>query len=388
MTATWRTDPVTIGKKTQINNFCISAQGNEKKCMSCHVGYGWENDQFDFSNQLNVDCLICHADLSTYGKGDFGYPAEGVDLAAAAQSVGRPGRENCGACHYDGGGGNNVKHGDLDTSLNFPAANLDVHMSSLNLQCIDCHRTQDHAIKGRLLADNIAIEPTEQVQCTDCHADTPHEDERLDAHTQSVACQSCHIPAMALKNPTKVTWDWSAAGQDIPEDHYTYLKIKGEFHYEEDVTPSYHWFNGSNAYRYLLGDTITPTQPTMINLPAGDINDPNAKIFPFKIHVAKQPYDTATNTLLAPRTAGENGYWTTFDWPSALALGAQDAGITFSGQYGFAETWMYYPTTHMVQPADNALQCESCHGADGRMNWQALGYPGDPITWGGRLKAK
>ena len=138
----------------------------------------------------------------------------------------------------------------------------------------------------------------------------------------------------------------------------------------------------------LLGDTITPTQPTMINLPAGDINDPNAKIFPFKIHIAKQPYDTATNTLLAPRTAGENGYWTTFDWPSALALGAQDAGITFSGQYGFAETWMYYPTTHMVQPAENALQCESCHGADGRMDWQALGYPGDPITWGGRSQAK
>lgn len=388
MTATWRTDLVTIGKKNQINNFCISAQGNEKKCMSCHTGYGWENDGFDFSNELNVDCLICHADLSTYGKGDFGYPAEGVDLTAAAQSVGRPARENCGACHYDGGGGNNVKHGDLDTSLNFPAANLDVHMSSLNLQCIDCHRTQDHVIQGRLLADNIAIEPAEQVQCTDCHASTPHEDERLDAHTGAVACQSCHIPAVALKNPTKVYWDWSAAGQDIPEDHYTYLKIKGEFHYEEDVAPSYHWFNGSNAYRYLLGDTITPTQPTMINLPAGDINDPNAKIFPFKIHIAKQPYDTATNTLLAPRTAGENGYWTTFDWPSALALGAQDAGITFSGQYGFAETWMYYPTTHMVQPAENALQCESCHGADGRMDWQALGYPGDPITWGGRSQAK
>ena len=388
ITVTWRSEPVTIGKKNQINNFCISAQGNEKKCMSCHAGYGWENDQFDFSNPLNVDCLICHADRGAYGKGDFGYPAEGVDLAAAAKSVGRPTRENCGACHYDGGGGNNVKHGDLDSSLNFPSESLDVHMSRLNLQCTDCHRTQDHVIKGRLLADNIVIQAAEQVQCTDCHASTPHEDDRLNAHTKSVACQTCHIPAVALKNPTKTYWDWSAAGQDRPEDHYTYLKIKGEFQYQNSVTPTYRWFNGSNAYRYLLGDTITPTQPTMINLPAGDINDPNAKIFPFKVHVAKQPYDTVNNILLAPRTAGEGGYWTTFDWPSALALGAQDAGITFSGQYGFAETRMYYPATHMVQPAENALQCESCHGANGRMDWQALGYPGDPMTWGGRLQAK
>ena len=127
-----------------------------------------------------------------------------MDLTAAAQSVGLPTRENCGACHYDGGGGNNVKHGDLDTSLNFPSENLDVHMGSLNLQCIDCHRTEKHVIQGRLLADNIAIKAEEQVQCTDCHAAAPHKDARINAHTTSVACQTCHIPEVALKNPTKV----------------------------------------------------------------------------------------------------------------------------------------------------------------------------------------
>ena len=60
--ADWRGESVTIGKKNQINNFCISAQGNENKCMSCHAGYGWENDQFDFSAPHKVDCLVCHAD--------------------------------------------------------------------------------------------------------------------------------------------------------------------------------------------------------------------------------------------------------------------------------------------------------------------------------------
>ncbi len=35
-------------------------------------------------------------------------------------SVRMPTRENCGKCHFDGGGGNGVKHGDLDESLIYP----------------------------------------------------------------------------------------------------------------------------------------------------------------------------------------------------------------------------------------------------------------------------
>src|SRR5512143_3616805 len=56
----WRDEPATIGKANQINNFCISAQGNQKKCTSCHTGYGWkEGEAYDYSNALNVDCLAC-----------------------------------------------------------------------------------------------------------------------------------------------------------------------------------------------------------------------------------------------------------------------------------------------------------------------------------------
>ena len=123
----WRDEPVTIGKMNQINNFCIGAQGNQKKCMSCHAGYGWEENvdwqagaQYDFTNPLNVDCLVCHADTAAYAKGDYGNPAEGIDLVAAARSVRIPTRDNCGKCHFDGGGGNGVKHGDLDESLYLP----------------------------------------------------------------------------------------------------------------------------------------------------------------------------------------------------------------------------------------------------------------------------
>jgi len=382
----WRDEPVTIGKINQINNFCIGAQGNQRDCMTCHIGYDWrEGEPYDFSIQENVDCLVCHADPVTYARTEYGNPAPGADLLAAAQSVRAPTRQNCGYCHFDGGGGNNVKHGDLDQSLIFPSDALDIHMGALSFECTACHTTMDHQILGRLVADNYIVDPAEQVSCTQCHSEQLHEDERIGAHLDAVACQTCHVPSMAVKDPTKTYWDWSTAGQDIAEDHFTYLKIKGSFVYQTDIKPTYLWFNGNLSYRYLLGDEIDPTQPTIIDQPAGSLGDPQARIFPFKVHVANQPYDTIYRYLLQPITAGENGYWTNFNWDQAFRLAVPITGLEYSGKYGFAETWMYWPTTHMVQPAENALQCTDCHSANGRLDWEALGYPGDPMEWGGRF---
>ncbi|OGO47636.1 MAG: cytochrome C [Chloroflexi bacterium RBG_16_64_43] len=382
----WRDEPVTIGKANQINNFCIGAQGNQKQCMSCHTGYGWQEDaSYDFGVQENVDCLSCHADPATYAKGDYGNPVEGIDLLTAARSVRAPTREICGKCHFDGGGGNGVKHGDLDQSLIFPTDELDVHMGKFDMQCTACHTTSDHQILGRIIADNYTVDPAEQVTCTQCHAQAPHADERLNSHLATVACQTCHIPAMAIKDPTKTYWDWSTSGQDLPEDHYTYLKIKGSFVYQKDFKPTYLWFNGNLAYRYLLGDKIDPTRPTLIDQPAGSLEDTDSRIFPFKLHVAKQPYDRRFSYLLQPITAGDDGYWTNFDWDNSFRLAEMIMGLEYSGSYGFAETYMYWPTTHMVQPKEDALQCNDCHSANGRLDWEMLGYPGDPMEWGGRF---
>ena len=121
-----------------------------------------------------------------------------------------------------------------------------------------------------------------------------------------------------------------------------------------------------------------------MNPPDGDINDPTAKIWPFKVHRAKQPYDAVNNYLLQPKTVGEGGFWTDFDWDQALRLGSEVVGLDYSGEYGFAETEMYWPISHMVAPIEEALLCDDCHGDGGRLDWEALGYPGDPITWGGR----
>ena len=136
--------------------------------------------------------------------------------------------------------------------------------------------------------------------------------------------------------------------------------------------------------RYLLGDPIDPTQVTALNPPRGGLDDPRARIWPFKIHRAKQPYDTKNAYLLAPVTGGEGGYWTTFDWQTTFRLGEQASHLPYSGSYGFAATEMYWPLSHMVAPKEQALRCTDCHGEGQRLDWKALGYQGDPLTTGGR----
>jgi octaheme c-type cytochrome (tetrathionate reductase family) len=376
-----RSEPVRMGKKNVINNFCISVQSNWSGCTSCHVGYGWVDESFDFTDEEHVDCLVCHDQSGQYAKTSGGYPAEGVDLTAAAGSVGPPSRDNCGGCHFRGGGGDAVKHGDLDATLANPRARVDVHMGTHELVCVDCHETEDHDMKGRALS--VSVDNANEVRCVDCHAAEPHEDTRLNSHVASVACETCHIPRVAIREATKTHWDWSAAGQDLPEDTHEYLKKKGRFEYERGLVPEYHWYNGTGD-RYLMGDVIDPHEPTELNPPRGGIDDPAAKIWPFKVHRATQIYDTVHRTLMVPQTVGEGGYWATFDWDRALRLGSEATGLPYSGSYDFTSTVMYWPLSHMVQPAAGALQCRDCHSETGRMDWKALGYPGDPAEWGSR----
>lgn len=380
-----RNEPVTVGKKNSINNYCIGIQGNWPSCTSCHAGFGWEDAGFDFSNPELVDCLACHDRSGQYVKGKAGIPVEGSDLVVAAQSVSIPNRENCGSCHFSGGGGNAVKHGDLDQSLFYPAESIDVHMGRHDFVCVDCHRTTDHQIGGRSIS--VSVDNANNIACTDCHVGIVHADERINTHLDAVACQTCHIPEGAVRDATKMHWDWAAAGQDLPEDPHTYLKIKGAFVYERGFTPEYLWFNGASD-RYILGDKINPQAYTPINQPLGDIHDPAAKIWPFKVHRATQPFDTEYLHLLQPKTAGEGGYWTEFNWDLANRLGSEITGLSYSGSYGFAPTEMFWPLSHMVAPTASALQCNDCHGEGERLDWEALGYFGDPLVWGGRSRTQ
>ncbi len=383
----------TIGKKNVINNFCISLPSNWPRCTSCHAGYGWKDGQFDFTRATNIDCLVCHDTTGTYRKfpTDAGHPAyqdkefggkpwKAVDLLKVAQSVGAPSRATCGSCHFYGGGGDHIKHGDLDSSLIKPTAQIDVHMGR-GMTCQSCHKTKKHAIPGNSLL--ISQGEGTRVACTDCHTVEPHQNQVYNRHARRVACQTCHIPTIARAMPTKVWWDWSKAGRDVkepPKDKFgleTYAKMKGEFRWDKDFSPSYSWYNGS-VERYLPGDKIDPAKVVNLNRPLGDRNDTSARIMPFKVMHGKQPFDKLNNHMVYVNVFGPDGYWKTYDWKKSIENGMKAGDLPVSGEYGFVETSMVWKVTHMVAPKQMALTCNDCHGAKGRLDWQALGYPGDP----------
>lgn len=385
---------IRVGKQNFINNFCIGVTSNWPRCTSCHISYGWKDASFDHSNPENIDCLVCHDQSGTYKKSPAGagMPAEGVDLVTVAQSVGGPSRKNCGVCHFDGGGGSGVKHGDLDDSMYDPPRELDVHMGGLGFTCVECHTTENHLVKGA--GHGSLAEDVNHIACTDCHDAAVHSKSILNKHVASVACETCHIPAFARKEPTKTWWDWSKAGEDrAPQKDAlgmeVYSKQKGEFKWEKNVIPTYAWSRGKAEY-YAQGDPVIAGAVLPLNRIVGSVHDEESRIAPFKVMRGKQPYDTKYNYLLVPHLFGKDGYWTTFNWDSASRFGMEAAGIPYSGSYGFIETEMYWPINHMVAPAKDALRCTSCHGKKGeqRLDWKALGYAGDPITKGTRAEQK
>lgn len=385
-----------------VNNFCISTNRmQDKGCLKCHPG--WKGTEGE------INCLVCHGrkkmnweeafnDLNYFlSEGDD----ESKDMAAdiqgeirkAVTDIGLPTRQNCGACHFYGGGGDGVKHGDLDSSMTKPAKSLDVHMGvdGQNFDCVRCHTTVKHNIAGRvytapaatdrksLLEDDMAS----KITCESCHTSSPHETySKENDHTDRVACQSCHIPHFARVNPTKMSWDWSKSGKRKDGKPYTtmgpygrenYLSIKGEMRWEKNVVPEYFWYDGT-IHSTTANMTIDPGQTVQVSYPVGRREDRNARIYPFKVHHGNQPYDKVHKTLLAPLVSGPNGYFTTMDWQESLTLGMNDIKLPYSGQFDFVRSTYVYPTTHMVAPKENAVACNECHQREGSRLAQLGGF--------------
>jgi len=424
----------------------VSPISNEARCTSCHAGYGWKDNSFDFNNMSKIDCLVCHDTTGTYKKPPkaAGMPDPELNLKKIAEKVGHSSRKTCGSCHFNGGGADGVKHADLSSELLHPSRNCDVHMGGYDFDCTECHRTRNHEISGRSTSVP-AVEGS--FSCESCHTDQPHYgdhlmDHHLNKHCETVACNTCHSPVYAKCKPTKTWWDWSKAGDKnrvVKKDKHglpDYFWKKGEFKWEESPKPDYAWSNGF-VKRILLGEKVDLTQPvTYITEPVGSIKDPNSKIAPFKIMKGIQAFDAKYKYALVPHLfprdkEDKTAYWKNKDWQKSFTEGMATADIPYSGEYEWQETWMYWGVEHEVMPASMALSCVQCHsslkdektcnrchkddrnvdfkalaqkgtdfsymesrgrdvsdliGTTDYINFEALGYKGDPIIHGGRFK--
>ena len=409
-----------LGKNQLLNNFCIAVPTNEPRCTQCHAGYGYDDKNYNFNDPANIDCLACHDQSGTYSKAPTtaGLPPDNVDLNVVARSIaegGKPTRKACIGCHAKAGGGDNVKHGDISTDLVATTREYDVHMGvdGANLVCADCHDANhdpksgdyNHGIAGQELH---SVHEGNMKQCTDCHGeavaihkDTPAAELIEPGWHDRLACQVCHIPAIARKVSTKTEWYWEDAGQDItpPIDpdtgRPTYDKKKGTFVWKNNVRPVLRYSNGMWERKVINVDDRYDSEPIDLASPQGGYSDPDAMIYPFKLMVGNQPVDPVNKTIMVPhlfgKKSGPNPYWGKFDWDLALQDGADYTGQPYSGTYGFASTEMLLSVNHEIAPAEMALgagpapdNCIQCHVSN-NIDFTELGWTADPLNGGKRV---
>ena len=439
-------NPGSVGKLNLINNFCVAVPSNEKRCDQCHTGYGGPgitangksaHDATNVGNPLLVDCLICHSSKvsgnntiaptvggaveyqKSTGSPGWGNPAGAAGvlptlLRNSAVAVRRtPTRDNCGFCHFGAGGDDSVKI--MSTSLVAPSESIDVHMAPArsNLTCADCHMSgADHKVKGAGVhtPNNYA-----RLSCSGCHP-TPHAASpnaaALNGHLDTVACQTCHIPAFARGQPIKVDWDWSTAGHKalgtgatgspvgtiyvcldpatnaesattppstgtcapglVKLKKYDYMK--GTFTWGQSVRPTYGWYNGKMVHvttqdrgTFTVETGTTPALADRITLsaPLGTRGDASAKIFPFKIMTGRQAVyvDDANggSFIVTPGlfsgSAGDGAFWGVTGTAGFTynVSGTETAGVLPAAPLSGTYTVTYAGTAYANEPWDNLL---------------------------------
>lgn len=392
-----------IGKINSTNDFCtnpsfqwIAILTNERGkvigngCSKCHVGLGAKpSDTMSRAQLENVDCLVCHA--SNYRRevvkkedGTLAWMPSARNnrelMDNVAQNVGKPTNLNCLSCHVGSGGGLNFKRGDLETAHLNPTRDFDVHMGS-GMQCIQCHKFKEHKIEGAGTQMSGMDRPNEQrPQCQTCHQGAVHKQAVLNRHAGSVYCATCHVPSFARKDPTDMRRDWSKAEEVEGEGRF-----EPHIEFGKDVKPVYAWWNGTGTVA-MLDEPVKLGQNGKVSLykPAGAIDDPNARIHPFKYHTGRLPIEKASNVMVPVQVGPTFRTGNTMASAIGGAKGYLGKELT-AGDIGYVEVERWMGIFHEVVPKAQALKCGECHGANAdRLDWKALGYAGDPQRTGGR----
>lgn len=159
------------------------------------------------------DCLVCHAQA---------YQPD--NLLASAQTIGPAGGETCTRCHS-----------------NHPEE--DVH-SGVGLACVSCHTSTNHQIQT-------------EVNCTQCHAEFPHQNALLNSNHQRLDCRTCHVSrGIALEVDAEESAPSSVTGFVEPA-----VTV-------EEIEPRFDWFAGGEpASIDTEGAEIVPVMPVTINAP-------------------------------------------------------------------------------------------------------------------------
>jgi hypothetical protein len=144
------------------------------------------------------------------------------------------------------------------------------------------------------------------------------------------------------------------------------------------------WFDGAMDWA-TVGEEFDSSELIGLAVPTAAPGSEGAMIFPFKEMLGRQPFDAGNNVFVVPFLFpnGDNAadaFWKSWDWSLAATRGMEAAGLEFSGELAFVDTVMYWPITHQVAPASEALDCTACHSEESVLDFAALGYSEEEIV--------
>ena len=412
-------------------------------------GYTPVPDEFE-----SMDCLVCHSaaydmNMKYVVRDPNGKHRWNQDRSMrAAMSVVRPTSDNCLRCHEHNHGGDMYPGNVAARSLGYvnkrllhpgakrgnPTRGADVHYAA-GMQCLDCHESRGHLIaRGTRGTDLVSNDlPGVEVSCERCHGLTPHVQDKplrafLNAHTDKLQCETCHITRLTDDNV--VLRDWTDPVFNEEEGIWIYRDLLRSGKPGEAIT--YRWHNGDGTFMAgALGDN-----PNGLGLYRAFTTHPDSafKGFDYASYYERtfRPIARTGKSKLAPfkrfnakmyEDMGNQGPFggmlMPFDYnvyyeqgkPREAVLKALDDPIikmmygpmfkvymmdAFMHYMGIAKgwtipfsgklegRWMRQDATLMLNHSiqKQGLACESCHapGEKGVMDFEALGYPPERVA--------
>ena len=350
-----------LDKQHSLARFGLVAAANPEPCLACHLSIMPKMPGESIDMQGVVNCLVCH---DTTGRYRADMPPE--ELLTVVQQAGRPAPRNCRVCH------------DRDCGLSpdgtGPDSTADIHIRQLGFTCQQCHS----GLGGHALVRSMVSPGGDgnRSGCMACHNTRPHDQEQLNRHGRFVACQSCHIPAVATGQPVVLNWNWLSASTAQPVCRTDGSPvIRHGFSAGKHIKPTYFWDDGSRRV-YTRGTRIQG-QEMILDQPGA--RSPASTIMPFRTIFATQFKDRKYHYLLSPTLdRATPPFWPTDGLHQAIARGMTKLRLPFSGAREPVVTLQFRPLNHGVVRARDSLGCMDCHGTRSGFTWQQLGYRDDP----------
>jgi len=316
----------------------------------------------------------------------------------------------------------------------------DVHAAA-GVTCIECHQTEGHHMaKGTHTTTMMANDlPHTEVSCLDCHDDPPHDQETengrgLNEHLEKLSCQVCHIPSLHEDNMTRRDFNTTEFEAD-PGIHIYHDELKLN---QPGQGIAYVWWNGdatflgnpigdnpngADLYQFYKAEHRWPEfadfdydgwyEETM--RPIAQAGRPS-KLYPMKRFNGKQHIDLGNigpfGGMFVPYNLPEYYRFGRPQQAARLEMDKSMMGMMYGMMFKFymLDRFMSYmaidgwntdsyndvragrniearwlPTDAMLEIShairlEGALNCGDCHGPDGVLDWQELGYTADEIV--------